>query len=116
MRRMLDPKEAGGGSNKIYLHCIQLYGAGFGNIFTSFYTTNPEPFTMPLFQEFMKGKTLPCSGKISVDGVGKPRITSLQYSSLNNYAEVWYYDLDNPSGYRPVSTKKAKIEDMVSPL
>ena len=56
------------------------------------------------------------SRTLSVDGVGKPRITRLQYSSLNNYVEVWYYDLDNPSGYRPVSTKNAKIEDLVSPL
>ena len=116
MRRMLDPKEAGGGNNKIYLHCIQLYGSGFGKVFTICYTTNPEPFTMPLFKQFMKGKSLPCTGKISADGVGKPRITNLEYNSINNYVEVWYYDLDNPSGYRAFSTNKANIEDLVSPL
>lgn len=116
MRRMLDPKTIGGGDNKIYLHCIQLYGSGFGNVFTSCYTTNPEPFTMDSFQEFMKDKSLPCSGKPSSQIGGKNIATNLLYNSINNYTEVWYYDIDNPSVYRPLSTKTAKIEDMVSPL
>lgn len=116
MRRMLDPTKVEGGNNKIYLHCIQLYGQGFGNIFTACYTTNPEPFTRPLFQEFMKGKSLPCTGHLSSQNGEKFIVMHLEFNSINNYTEVWYYDIDNPSGYRPFSTKKAKIEDMVSEL
>ena len=112
MRRMLDPKEVGG-SSTIYMHCIQIYGKGFGNVYTVCYNTNPEPFTMQSFQKFMIGKSLPCTGKISVNGVAKPRILDLEYT---NYVEVWYYDLDNPSGYLSVGIKQANIQDKVSPL
>ena len=115
MRRMLDPTKVGG-NNKIYLHCIQLYGGGIGNIFVSCYTTNAEKFTISSFTEFMKDKMLPCTGCISPSAEEKRVLMHLKYSNGNRFVEAWYYNPDNPSGYRPVSIKTMNIEDMVSQL
>ena len=115
MRRMLDPKEAGG-NNKIYLHCIQLYGGGIGNIFVSCYTTNAEKFTISSFTEFMKDKMLPCTGRVSTSAGEARTPMYLEYSNGNRRVEAWYYNPENPSGYRPVSINKMNIDDMVSQL
>ena len=40
MRRMLDPKEAGGGAKKLYKHTIAVSSSSYGNVRITFYNYN----------------------------------------------------------------------------
>ena len=42
MRRMLDPKEAGGGGNKLYKHTINCYSSTYGSIYLTIYNKSIE--------------------------------------------------------------------------
>ena len=44
MRRMLDPKEAGGGAaNKLYKHTINFWSSSYGTVYITIYNTSNEP-------------------------------------------------------------------------
>ena len=44
MRRMLDPKEVGGGAaNKLYKHTINFWSSTYGTVYITIYNTSNEP-------------------------------------------------------------------------
>ena len=44
MRRMLDPKETGGG-NKLYKHTITFWSSSYGTVYLTIYNTSNEQIT-----------------------------------------------------------------------
>ena len=85
MRRMLDPKEAGGGGDeKLYCHFIRFSkdsNSKGGNIMLNYYSKKKDKFTYDTFKaEFDKNKQLACSGYIH-DG--------------NNYFTPFYIQLSS---------------------
>ena len=45
MRRMLDPKEAGGSSAKLYKHTINFWSSTYGTVYLTIFNTSIEPIT-----------------------------------------------------------------------
>ena len=45
MRRMLDPKEAGGGAKKLYKHTINFWSSTYGTVYLTIYNTSNEKIT-----------------------------------------------------------------------
>ena len=65
MRRMLDPKEVGGGGGgKLYCHCIKLTDGTTNAIVVNLFNYSELPFTIDSFKEKLGNKELPCSGII----------------------------------------------------
>ena len=63
MRRMLDPKEAGGNST-LYCHNIRVQGSNSQEVSLDLYTKSETAFTNSSFLEYMQGKRMSCSGRI----------------------------------------------------
>ena len=63
MRRMLDPKELGGGN--LYCHRIKLTETPDNMITLNYVNTSAVPFTRSSFKEKIVNHDLPCSGCIS---------------------------------------------------
>ena len=89
MRRMLDPKEAGGGGGeKLYCHCISFVqdsDSKGGYIILNYYSKKKDKFTYNTFKkEFNENKNVACSGYIH-DG--------------NNYFTVFYLMLSRGDIY-----------------
>ena len=99
MRRMLDPKEAGGGggNEKLYCHFIKFSSdsnSKGGNIMLNYYSKKKDKFTYDTFKkEFDKNKNLGCSGYIH-DGDNYFTPFYLQLASNGPFTEinVRYYD------------------------
>ena len=66
MRRMLDPKEVGGGNEKLYCHCISFENDSNnkgGYIILNYYSKKKDKFTYETFRkEFDEDKHLACNG------------------------------------------------------
>ena len=66
MRRMLDPKELGGGGAKIYRHCISISQNTTNDklkAYLTYYTTSQTKFVITTFRNICpNGKTYECSG------------------------------------------------------
>ena len=45
MRRMLDPKEAGGNTAKLYKHTIEFWSSSYGTVYLTIYNTSIEQIT-----------------------------------------------------------------------
>ena len=45
MRRMLDPKEAGGSTAKLYKHTINFWSSTYGDVYLTIYNTSNEQIT-----------------------------------------------------------------------
>ena len=69
MRRMLDPKEAGG-DVKLYCHRIKLTSTPNNMITLNYFSTSDVPFTRSAFTAKLVNHHLPCSGAISSTGGG----------------------------------------------
>lgn len=66
MRRMLDPKEIGGGDINLYRHCVRLIGKGINPIdIISFnlYSTNSAKMEWEDLPTYLKGRVA-CSGYV----------------------------------------------------
>ena len=73
MRRMLDPKEVGGGSESLYLHSIYLSNRMSNAIMVQIYNHSSTQFTMDSFKQLLSNKRYPCSGAISTLKSGAKR-------------------------------------------
>ena len=85
MRRMLDPKEAGGGSINLYCHRIQLTNKPYNMITLNYFSTSDVPFTRSSFKAKIVKHNLPCSGAI----------TSITSGTKVKYIAVYLYISDN---------------------
>ena len=102
MRRMLDPKEVGGGGSiQLYHHHIYLLhssGSDHGYIYFDYDSTNAEQFTADTLIAAMQGKTVIGSGYIIMSQ--KKRIP-VDITSINNKLRVRFSDIDTAPGLTP---------------
>ena len=99
MRRMLDPKElgGGGGDEKLYCHCISFVSdnnSKGGYIIFNYYSKKKDKFTYDTFKkEFDKNKHVACSGYIH-DGDNFFTAFYIKLASDSPFADinVQYYD------------------------
>ena len=65
MRRMIDSKEAGGGSITLYRHHIQVKaGPNSSMADLELYTKSDTAFTKDSFIEYLQGKKIACTGRV----------------------------------------------------
>ena len=102
MRRMLDPKEAGG-SVKQYCHFISINPEDGGEIYFNYTSTDGAKLTKETIGSALNGKPTICQGYVQVDGSPK---TPEYISSLNNVVFVKWIDLTSLVG----STKDINIK------
>ena len=97
MRRMLDPKEVGGGNEKLYCHCISFKNdtnSKGGYITLNYYSKKKDSFTYTTFKkEFDENKHVACSGYIN-DGDNFFTAFYLQLSTSGPFTEIYvrYHD------------------------
>ena len=98
MRRMLDPKEAGGGGDeKLYCHCISFVNdsnSKGGYIMLNYYSKKQDKFTYGTFKkEFDENKQLACSGYIhDGDNFFTPFYIMLISNGVSADINVKYFD------------------------
>lgn len=95
MRRMLDPKEVGGGGEeKLYLHCISFQNDNNrkgGYIILNYYSKKKDNFTYDTFKkEFDQNKHVACNGYIHD---GDNYFTALYIFLSKNDIYVKYNDI-----------------------
>ena len=117
MRRMLDPKEVGGGESiQLYRHHIYLSYkdnySNYGNIYFDYYSTNAEQFTLDTLIGTMEGKAVICSGYLVITNT---RI-AINITSSNNQLQVTIFTIEEsrPSaGNFNISKDYVTIQDQV---
>ena len=82
MRRMLDPKEVGGGGEdkKLYCHFIDIATKDGEQIYFSYTSTDETKLTKETIASAIKGKKLICTGYVKVKDVAK----TLEYVYVSN--------------------------------
>ena len=98
MRRMLDPKEVGGGGDaKLYCHCIYIYNSSNskgGRIVLNYYSKKRDKFTYDTFKdEFDQNKQVACNGYIH-DGDNYFTVFYLQLSTSGPFEEIYVRYMD----------------------
>ena len=92
MRRMLDPKEAGG-NEKLYCHCIEFYNSSNskgGRIVINYYSKKKDKYTYDtLNKEFDSIKRIACNGFIHD---GNNYFTAFYLVKASNEIHVYYND------------------------
>ena len=79
MRRMLDPKEAGG-SVKLYSHCIEIGTKDGEQICFNYTSTDETKLNEKTILSALKDKKLICNGYVKVNDAAK----TAQYTSVYN--------------------------------
>lgn len=64
MRRMLDPKEVGGGRITLYRHSIRIIGENRSEACFEVYSQTEEKFKVSTFKEYIRDKQFACSGMV----------------------------------------------------
>ena len=90
MRRMLDPKEAGGSEQ--YCHFIEIHSNDGGEIYFNYYSTDKTKLTKETIVSAIKDKRLICNGYVKINGSAK--ILEFIYVVGNELATRWV-DLTN---------------------
>ena len=90
MRRMLDPKEAGGSIN-LYCHTITISKPSEGYIVFNYYTAKSEQFTIYTLPAELNNKYISCNGNI------KPEINSLSLTITGNNGHLLVRCMDKTS-------------------
>ena len=111
MRRMLDPKEAGG-SVKLYNHFIEVNPNDGGEIYFNYISTDATKFTKATIIKAIEGKALICGGYVNVKGSAK----MVEYIKvLRNMLSVKWIDLTTLSS-STVEFNISYIDDKVFPV
>ena len=93
MRRMLDPKEAGG-SVKQYCHFIDIGTKDGEQICFNYISTDETKSTKETIFSAIKDKKLICNGYVIVDDAAKtPQYIYAYYNGFNNVLRVKWVDL-----------------------
>ena len=89
MRRMLDPKEVGGGGEQ-YCHFVEVAPKDGGEIYFNYYSTDKTKLTKETIVKAIEGKALICGGYVNVKGSAK----TVEYINvLRNMLSVKWIDL-----------------------
>ena len=111
MRRMLDPKEAGG-SVKLYNHFIEIRPNDGGEIYFSYSSTDKTKLTAATIVSAIKGKRLICNGYVKINGSAK----TLEFIYVvNTELMIKWVDLtDLASSVKPIGI--SMVSDTVFPV
>ena len=118
MRRMLDPKELGGGGGTggeggpLYLHALTfIFNSPDMRVYINIYTKTSTPMTLPShFSKYIQGiTTLSCSGQKSETN-GYSIITHIEVEDGTPVA--YYYNTSTGSGSYPL-TSAYSVQDQV---
>ena len=116
MRRMLDPKEVGGGSVKQYCHFIRFSPNDGGEICFNYTSTDETKLTKETIAPALIGKKLICTGYVKINDAAK----TIQYvygfnDGFHDVVSVKWIDLTTLAN----STKEINISyisDKVFPI
>ena len=109
MRRMLDPKEAGGGEQ--YCHFIEII-SNDGEIYFNYYSTDKTNLTTATIVSAIKGKRLICNGYVKINGSGKT--PEFIYVVGNELAIKWVDLTDLSSSVEIIGV--SRLNDTVFPV
>ena len=112
MRRMLDPKEAGGGtSNKLYKHTINCWSSTYGSVYLTIYNTSIEQINSEAkIKTAIKslGKVIATGYIIKNEFVYNVYLT--KYLPGDNNAVAVGYRIDTTSGSTKVPTTSMALD------
>ena len=112
MRRMLDPKEAGGGNITLYRHNIRIITGNGSKACFDVYRKTDEKFTTTTFKKYIEGKDFACSGIVKHDNQWYP--IDLVWGFMGSVYCEW---LDLTAGNKDSeSLYITQIEDSVLPI
>ena len=86
MRRMLDPKEAGGGGEdkKLYCHLIRIGPKDGGEIYFNYTSTDETKLTKETIFPAIKSKNLICTGYVKINDSAKTLEYLYTYEDIHN--------------------------------
>ena len=114
MRRMLDPKEVGGGS--LYCHQIEFIETPNNIITINYFTNSDVPFTRSSLETRIDNHHLACSGAISSTTSGTKVKYIAAYLYINNKKTISCYAINVENGdYKYVSLDTYNLHDDVVP-
>ena len=113
MRRMLDPKEAGGG--KTYIHSVSISSSSY-YIYINIYSNSSTQLTFSTFKELMShyGNVI-CTGfyKTSTTyGIS----TYVRYDKSNKLNRLYYFDTENKYEKNTIISSDSSFSDKVSEI
>ena len=111
MRRMLDPKEAGGTANKLYKHTINCWSSTYGSIYLTIYNTSIEQINSSAkIKTVIKslGKVIATGYIIKNESVYNVYLT--KYLSNDDNAVAVGYRIDTTSGSTKVPTTSMALD------
>ena len=112
MRRMLDPKELGGGTaNKLYKHTINCWSSTYGSIYLTIYNTSIEQINSSAkIKTVIKslGKVIATGYIIKNESVYNVYLT--KYLSNDDNAVAVGYRIDTTSGSTKVPTTSMALD------
>ena len=111
MRRMLDPKEAGG-SVKQYCHFIEIDSNDGSEIYCNYYSKDKTKLTTATIVSAIKGKRLICNGYVKINGNAKN--LEFIYVVGNELAVRWVDLTDLSSSVKIIGF--SSISDIVFPV
>ena len=118
MRRMLDPKEiGGGGAQKLYKHYIRFWNSALGQVSVQLYNYSANQLNSKslLREEIEKNGPLLASGYFIVDNIGYPaKEMRTFYSDVNIYGLTFDTSTNSIKQGQLDVSRFATIEDNVS--
>ena len=116
MRRMLDPKEAGGGGN-LYHHALRIKGSSREDIVFDIYNKQSEQFTFATLKTALIDTQVSCSGYRWQDSK-MWHVSRLYLANHNTDIHVDLYTIDGQTAPTNVGNVGASsvLTDLVSPV
>ena len=113
MRRMLDPKEAGG-SGKTYIHSISISSNSY-YIYINIYSNSNTQLTFSTFKELLShyGNVI-CTGFYTSTTYGIA--TSVKYDKSNKLNRLYYFDTQDKYEKNTIIYSDASFRDIVSEM
>ena len=104
MRRMLDPKEAGGNTAKLYKHTVNIWSSTYGSVYLTIYNTSSEKIN----SEAKLITAITSIGKVVATGYLTSDVNSIVYTvSLTNDGKVF------AQGYQYSNTGNVKTRSVI---
>ena len=101
----------GGGGAKIYRHAISFLKPNF-EIYFDVYSTIPQSFTFPEFNESIKGKVT-CTGLVKVGDIKCQPVTIFYKSSTREY-QINYIDTNGEGSATSTNSGSVSLSDYVT--
>ena len=117
MRRMLDPKELGGGGGNLYHHALRIKREGAEDIVFDIYNKQSEQLTFATLKTALIDTQVSCSGYRNQSGKMWHALR-LYLANHNTDIHVDLYTIDDKTAYSGVGNvgQPSVLTDLVSPI